>query len=121
MAKLEIDLVDSKTEDENHQREDTKRGILYDGTIVQSNAPNAMNNEDENKHFDIEGDVMKIELKVAIGTNSESQTVVCKRIRAENEVLKAGKTAKSVEIKSEIEEDHNEKEENEISCSAKKI
>ena len=27
MAKLEIDLVDTKTEDENHQREETKPNL----------------------------------------------------------------------------------------------
>ena len=40
MAKIEIDLVDTKTEGENHKREDTKPGILYDSTIVQ-NVPKA--------------------------------------------------------------------------------
>ena len=34
MAKLEIDFVDTKTEGENHQREDTKPGILYDSTVL---------------------------------------------------------------------------------------
>ena len=34
MAKLEIDLVDTKTEDENQQREDTKPGIFHDATNI---------------------------------------------------------------------------------------
>ena len=38
MATL-IDLVDTKSEDENSQREDTKPGILYDSTVVQNNVP----------------------------------------------------------------------------------
>ena len=41
MATQEIDLVDTKPEDENHQREDTKPGILYDSTIVKNNVPKA--------------------------------------------------------------------------------
>ena len=35
MAKLEIDLVDTKTEDENQHRETNKPGILHDSTIIQ--------------------------------------------------------------------------------------
>ena len=64
----------------------------------------------ENEQFDVEGDVIKTELKV--GNDSESKKVVCKRISAEHEVLNVGKTAKSVEIKSRNEEHQNENEEN---------
>ena len=107
-----------KTEDENHQGKDKKPGIFYDSTIVHSNVPEAMKSEnDNNEHFDVEGDVIKTELKVEIGNDSE--TVVWKKISSENQVLNVGKTAKSVVIKSEIEEDHNEKEENENGISVK--
>ena len=112
MAKLEIDLVDTKTEDENHQRLDTKPGILYDGTIVQSNAPKAMNNEDENEHFDVEGDVIKTELKVEREDDSESETVECKRVSAVYEVLNVHKTAMRVEIKFENDKQENLNKEN---------
>ena len=44
MAKLEIDLVDTKTKDENLQEEETKRGILYDSIIVH-NVPKAFKSE----------------------------------------------------------------------------
>ena len=94
-----IDLVDAKTEDENHQSEDTKPGILYASTVVQNNIPEAKKSEIENEHFDLDGDVMKTELKVEIGNNSGS--VVWKRISSENQVLNVCKTAKSIEIKSE--------------------
>ena len=77
METLCIDLVDTKTEDENHQSEDTKRGIMYDGTIAH-NLPKAMKSENENEHFDVEGDVIKTELKIERGNDSE--TIVCKRI-----------------------------------------
>ena len=120
MAKLEIDFVDTKTEGENHHTEDIKPGILYDSTIVQNNVPEAMKGECENDHFDVEGDVFKTELKCEIGNDSESETVICKRIIAEHEVLNVGKTAKSIEIKFENEEDHNEKEENQIGFSVNK-
>ena len=106
MAKLCIDLVDKKTEDENNQREDTKREILY----VQNNVPKALKSDNENEHIDVEGDVIKTELKVE--NNPE-----CKGI---NEILNVGKTAKSVEIKSENEEHHFEIEKNQISFSKKK-
>ena len=111
MDTLCIDLIDTKTEDENEQREDTKRGILYDGTILQNNVPKTMKSENENGHFDVEGDVIKTGLKVEIGNELETETVVSKRISAEHEVLNVHKTAKSVKIKSENEEHQNEKEE----------
>ena len=34
MEKLEIDLVDTKTEVENHQSEETEPGILYDSRAL---------------------------------------------------------------------------------------
>ena len=77
-----------------------------------------MKSENENENFDIQGDVVKTELKVEIGNDSE--TVVCKRISAEHEVLNVGKTAKSVEIKSENKQHRNEKDENQIGFSMKK-
>ena len=94
------DLVDAKTEDENHQIEDTKRGIMYDGTIVQ-NVPKAM--KYENEHFDVKGDVVKCELKIETGNDSGTETVVCKRISAKHEVLNVGKIAESIAIKFENE------------------
>ena len=68
MAKLEIDLVNTKTEAENHQTEDTKPGILHDSTLLQNNIPIAMRNENENEdeHFDVEGNVFKMELDVNV-------------------------------------------------------
>ena len=42
----------------------------------------------EHERFDLEGDVMFTELKVEIGNDSESETVVFKRISAKHEVLK---------------------------------
>ena len=94
MATQWIDLVEINTEVENHQTEDTKRGILYDGTKV-LNEPKAM--ESYNEHLDVEGDVIKTELKVERGDDSELETVVYNRIIAGNDVLIIGKTAKSVE------------------------
>ena len=85
-----IDLVDSKTEDENHQSEETKQGILFDGTIAH-NLPKAMKSENENGHFDVEGDLIKTELKVEIGKDSDSTTVTSKRVNAEHEVLNVDK------------------------------
>ena len=120
MAKIEIDLVNTNTEAEIHQTEDTKPGILHDSTILQNNIPIAKKSENENEHFDIKGDVVKTELKIERGNDSELETVEYERISARHEVLNAGNTAKSVEIKSEIKEEHNEKGENEIGCSAKK-
>ena len=72
----------------------------------------AMNSE--NEHFDVEGDVIKTELKV--GNDSESETEAYKRISAEHEVLNDGKTAKNVETKC-----CNEKEENQIRFSPFKV
>ena len=118
MSKIEIDLVNTSTQDENHQSEDIKPGVLYDGNIG-LNEPKAMKSEKENEHVDVEGDVVKTELKVERGNDSESETFECKRNSAEHEVLNFSKTAKSVEIKSENEE--NEKEENQIRFSAKKF
>ena len=114
-----IDLVDTNTEDENHQREDTKRGILHDSTIVH-NVSKAMKSENENEQFDMEGEVVKTELKYERGNNLEPVTVVYNRISAELEVLNVGKTENSVKIKSQNQEHQNEKGENEIGCSAKK-
>ena len=115
-----MDLVDTKTEAENRQREDTKQGILYDSTIVQSNVPKAMKSENKNEHFDVEGDVVKSELKIERGNDSELETVEYERISAEHEVLNVGKTAKCFEIKSENENNGNEKEEKEIGFSVEK-
>ena len=56
------------------------------------------------EHFDVEGDVIKTELEVEIGNDSGSETVVCKRISTENEVLNVGKIPKSIAIKFENEE-----------------
>ena len=94
------DFIDSKTEDGNHQREETKRGILYQSTFVHNvpEALEAMKSENEHENFDVEGDVVKFELKV--DSDSESGPEVCKTISAEDEVLNVGKTAKGVEIKS---------------------
>ena len=48
MAKLEIDLVDTNTDVENHQTEDTKPGIFHDATkIAKEVATNT------NKHCEI--------------------------------------------------------------------
>ena len=77
MATLCVDLVDIKTEDENHQRENTKQGILH----VQNNVPKAFKSENDIEHFDVKGDVVKTKLKCEIGNDSDSETVVCKRIR----------------------------------------
>ena len=127
-------LIDIKTEDKNHQREETKPGILYDSTIVQNvpkeqfgckvcpksfqlvtdllkhfkvhlhpkttkqkeqqtlkdwtpnlkcenenitighNVPKLVENENENEHFDVEGNVIKTELKVERGmTQNQKQ------------------------------------------------
>ena len=118
MSKIEIDLVNTSTQDENHQSEDIKPGVLYDGNIG-LNEPKAMKSEKENEHVDVEGDVVKTELKVERGNDSESETFECKRNSAEHEVLNFSKTAKSVEIKSENDEDHNENEENQIVLSVK--
>ena len=63
METLRIDLVDTNTEDENNQRDDSKPGILYDGTIVH-NVHKAKKSENENEHFDVEGNVVKSELKI---------------------------------------------------------
>ena len=106
MATQYNNLVDTKTEDENHQTEETKPGISYDSTILQNNVPKAQfgckvcpksfqlvtdllkhfkvhvhperNNpkeqtfqdvaqnlkcENENSKMDIEGTVIKVELK----------------------------------------------------------
>ena len=94
------DFIDSKTEDGNHQREETKRGILYQSTFVHNvpEALEAMKSENEHENFDVEGDVVKFELKV--DSDSESGPEACKTISAEDEVLNVGKTAKGVEIKS---------------------
>ena len=110
MAKLEIDLLDTSTEVENHQTEATKPGILHDSAIVYD-APKAKNFcENESEHFDVEGDVVKKELKVEIGSVSGSQTLVCKRISAEHEVVNVDKTAKSIKIKFKNEEHQNKNE-----------
>ena len=82
METLCIDLIDTKTEDENLQREDTKPGILYDSTILQDNGTKAMKNEHANEQFDLEGAVIKTELKCEIGDDSES--VVWNRIGVES-------------------------------------
>ena len=109
MATRSIDLVDTKTEDENHQTEDPNPGILYDSTIVQKNLPKAqfgckvcpksfqlvtdllkhfkvhvnpgsnqkeqqtfkdgtsnLKGENENNEMDIEGTVLKVELKPSL-------------------------------------------------------
>ena len=128
MAKQEIDLVDSKTEGENHQREDTKPGILYDSTILQNNVPKAMKSENDNKNLDVEGNVIKTELRCEIGNDSDSETVACKRMSAEHEVLNVAETAKRIDIKSETEEhqnqneeNQNQNEENQIGFSVKKL
>ena len=118
MDKIEINLVDTKTEDENHQREETKPGILYDSTIVH-NLPKAMKSENENGHFDVEGELIKTELKVEIGKDSDSTTVTSKRVNAEHEVLNVDKSAISVEIKSENEEHQNFDKKDEIGFSVK--
>ena len=72
MAKLEIDLVDIKTQDENHLREDTKWEILYDNTVVENNVPKLMKSGNENDHFDVEGEVIKTEMKCERSNDSES-------------------------------------------------
>ena len=106
METICIDLVNTKTEDDDYQREDTKPGILYDSTIVQNNVPEATKGENDNENFDI----FKNEFKNERGDDSESETVECKRISAEHEVLNVHKTAKSVKIQSENEEHQNDKE-----------
>ena len=115
METICIDLVHAKTDDENHQIEDNNGGIMFHGTIAH-NLPKAIKSENENEHFDIEGDVIKTELKCVIGNDS----VVWKRISSENQVLNVGKTANSVEIKSENEKLQNQNEENEIGLSVEK-
>ena len=65
MAKLEINLVDTKTEDENHPSEETKRGILFDSTIDQ-NLPKVKKSVSENERFEVRGDIIKIEPKADI-------------------------------------------------------
>ena len=54
----------------------------------------AIKSENYNDHLDVEGDVIKVEIKV----ENDSETVECKRISAEHEVLNMGKTAKGAEI-----------------------
>ena len=44
-----IDLVGIKTEEENHQREDTKRGLMYDRTLPH-NLPKELKSENEKEH-----------------------------------------------------------------------
>ena len=65
IATLEIDFVDKKTGDENHQREDNKPGILNDRTIAH-NVPKDMKSENENEHFDAEGDIIKTKYNVKL-------------------------------------------------------
>ena len=77
-----------------------EEGILFDGANTQNNVPKAMKCENEKEHFDVEGEVIKVELKMESGNDSE--TVVNKRISAELEVLNVDKTAKSFEIKPEM-------------------
>ena len=79
------DFIDSKTEDGNHQREETKRGILYQSTFVHNvpEALEAMKSENEHENFDVEGDVVKFELKV--DSDSESGPEVCKTIAYSND------------------------------------
>ena len=120
MKTLCVDLVDTKTEDQNYEREDTKQGILYDCTIVQNNVPKALKSESKNEHYDVEGDVIKSEMKIERGNDSESETVVCKRISAKHDVLNTIKTAKRLEIKSGNEEHQKKNDENRIELSVKK-
>ena len=121
METLCIDLVDTKTDDENHQGEESKRGILCDGTVVQNYVPKLMKSEnDKNEYFDVEVDVVKSELKIERGNESESETVVCKRIDAEYEFFDLSKIAKRAEIKSKNEEQQCLNVGNQIGLSAKK-
>ena len=92
------------------QNKDVEQQTLKEGTpnlnceneniTIVDNVPKLVESKNENEQFDVEDDVIKTELKVEIGNDSE--TVVCKRINAEHEVLNVGKTAKSVKIKSEM-------------------
>ena len=54
------------------QEGDNKPGILFDGANVQNIA---MKCENEKEHFDVEGEVIKVELKMESG--NDSVKVVC--------------------------------------------
>ena len=85
------------------------------------NVPKAIKRENENEGFDIEGDVIKTEMKVERGNDLESETEGNKRISAEHEILNVHKTVKRVEIKSENEKQHKKKQKNQISFSVREI
>ena len=99
MEKLEIDLVDTKTEVENHQREDTKPGIFHDATIIAKEM-------DANKQNDVESDVkMENDLQ---NTNRHCE------ISAKNENVNGYSTEQGTGIKYENVQNQSKNEENQI-------
>ena len=82
MAKLEIYLVDTKTEVENHQTEDTKPGIFHDATNIKKEMDANEQNERD----------VKME-NVLQNTNKHCE------ISAKHENLNGYETEQGVEIK----------------------
>ena len=76
-----------------------------------------MKSENENEHFNVEGNVVKSELKIE--HPSDSETVICEIISATHEVTNVEKIAKSVEIRAKNEECQNENNETQIGFSVK--
>ena len=60
------------------QEGDNKPGILFDGANAQNNVPQAMKCDNEKEHFDVEGEVVKVELKIESG--NDPKKVVSERI-----------------------------------------
>ena len=97
MAKLEIDLVDMKTDVENHQTEDTKPGIFHDATNI---AKEADENEQNKQNVKMENDLQN--------TNRHCE------ISAKQLDLNFHETKLDVGIKTENVQNQPEKEENQI-------
>ena len=73
--------IEEQNDIEFKQKENRKRGILHDGSIIR-NVPIALENENENEHLDVEGDGIKSENDSDSETanNVEMECDICTKI-----------------------------------------